>query len=54
MHLAEKYNLYVIEGAAQAINSYYKGLSLGKMFSTSSKKSEHSFFFEDVQNIFFS
>ncbi len=31
MHLAEKYNLYVIEDAAQAVNSYYKGLSLGKI-----------------------
>jgi len=29
MKLAEKYNLYVIEDAAQAIDSYYKGRPLG-------------------------
>jgi len=31
MHLAEKYNLLVIEDAAQAINSFYKGIPLGKI-----------------------
>ncbi len=29
MRLAEKYNLYIIEDAAQAIDSYYKGKPLG-------------------------
>lgn len=29
MEIAKKYNLYVIEDAAQAIDSYYKGLPLG-------------------------
>lgn len=31
MYLAEKYNLYVIEDAAQAIDSYYKGKPLGSI-----------------------
>ncbi len=31
MALANKYNLFVIEDAAQAINSYYKGKSLGSI-----------------------
>ncbi len=31
MALAEKYNLFVVEDAAQAINSYYKGKPLGSI-----------------------
>ena len=31
MQIAEKYNLYVIEDAAQAIDSYYKGKALGSI-----------------------
>jgi len=31
MQLAEKYNIYVIEDAAQAIDSYYKGRPLGSI-----------------------
>jgi len=31
MQLAKKYHLFVIEDAAQAINSYYKGIPLGKI-----------------------
>lgn len=31
MYLAEKYNLFVIEDAAQAIDSYYKGRPLGSI-----------------------
>ncbi len=29
MHLADKYNLFVVEDAAQAVDSYYKGKPLG-------------------------
>ncbi len=31
MHLAEKYKLFVVEDAAQAIDSYYKGRALGSI-----------------------
>jgi len=31
MELAKKYNLYVVEDAAQAIHSYYKGVPLGSI-----------------------
>ncbi len=31
MHLAKKYNLFVVEDAAQAIESYYKGKRLGSL-----------------------
>jgi dTDP-4-amino-4,6-dideoxygalactose transaminase len=46
MTLAEKYNLFVIEDAAHAINSYYKGRSLGSIghlgcFSFHETKSIH-------------
>ena len=31
MEIANKYNLYVIEDAAQAVDSYYKGKPLGSI-----------------------
>ena len=45
MHLAEKYNLWVIEDAAQAIESYYKGKPLGSIGHFS------AFSFHETKNI---
>lgn len=43
--LAKKYNLFVIEDAAQAIDSYYKGIPLGSMGNLS------AFSFHETKNI---
>ena len=43
--LAEKHNLYLIEDAAQAIDSYYKGIPLGKLGCLS------AFSFHETKNV---
>lgn len=45
MHLADKYNLIVIEDAAQSIDSFYKGKSLGSIGNMS------AFSFHETKNI---
>lgn len=45
MRLAEKYNLYVVEDAAQAVDSYYKGKPLGSIGHLS------TFSFHETKNI---
>ena len=45
MHLADKYNLIVIEDAAQSIDSYYKGKTLGSIGNMA------AFSFHETKNI---
>ena len=45
MDLAKKYNLFVIEDAAQAVDSYYKGVPLGRLGHLS------AFSFHETKNV---